>query len=383
MNIFGFQLWREYKLSIAEIFAVFPEGKTVYFDTEILLLQNLEKTKILEKASHLWGIIKIIEIVDKKNLLETALHHEWKFKYGISIFWKKENLKKILIEQKKELKNNNISSRFINKDFKNLSSAQILWEKLDKSWTDYSYIINWDSKYFWKTIWIQNIEEYSKRDYSKDRDMQVWMLPPKLAQIMINLWGGRSLYDPFVWLWTVLIESILIWYKNIYGSDLSEKMVDISNKNIDKLLQESSIKWVKKKIFEQNSKYISEVDFLEMNHEITIVTEWYLWEVMTQKNISIERIEKQKKSLIELYKWFFSWLSERKFSGNIIISFPFWEIKGKCFYFNEIYEILAIYCSIEKLLPNHFETKTTKSGSLLYKREKQLVWREVFKLRMK
>jgi hypothetical protein len=35
-------------------------------------------------------------------------------------------MKDILIKQKKELKAEKISSRFVNKDFKNLTSAQIL-----------------------------------------------------------------------------------------------------------------------------------------------------------------------------------------------------------------------------------------------------------------
>ena len=380
---FAFQLWREFKLSIAEIFSVFPKGKTLYFDTDILLLENITQDEILEKASNLWGTIKVIEIIEREDLLEAAKDHEWKFKYGISIFWKKESLKKILIDQKKELKENSISSRFVNKDFKNLSSAQILWEKLCSRWTDYSYIISNDKKYFGKTIWIQNIEEYSSRDYSKDRDMQVWMLPPKLAQMMINLWKSEAIYDPFVWLWTVLIEAILMWNKEIYGSDLSQKMIDTSTKNIDKLLQDKNIKWVRKNIKLQNAKYISEVGFIEKNNSIKIVTEWYLWEVMTQKNISIERIEKQKKSLLDLYQWFFEWLSKKDFPWEIIISFPFWEIKWTYYYFEEVYQLINTYCNIESLLPISLDLKVTKSWSLLYKREKQLVWREIFKLTLK
>jgi hypothetical protein len=388
-TLFAFQLWREFKLSIAEIFAVFPSGKTVYFDSEIILLEGLSKEAVLAKASNLWWTIKIIEplpnppLIKGGNILEDAIKHNWKFKYGISMFWKKENLKKYLIDTKKLLKSNDISSRFINKDFKNLSSSQILGEKLHISWTDYSYIVTEDNKYFWKTVWIQNIEAYSKRDYSKDRDMQVWMLPPKLAQMMINLWKWENIYDPFVWLWTVLIEWILIWSKNIYGSDLSIKMVDTSSRNIDKLLQEQNIKWVRKNIIQQNAKYISEVNFLKESESIKIITEWYLWEVMTQKNISIERIAKQKKSLIEVYQWFFKWLSQNKFHWDMVISFPFWEIKWKYHYFNEIYQLLNEYCHIQSMLPVDFPLKTTKSWSLFYKREKQLVGREIFKLRMK
>jgi hypothetical protein len=54
---------------------------------------------------------------------------------------------------------------------------------------------------------VQNIDGYSERDYGKNRDMQIGMLPPKLAQIMINIssplplgegLGVRAFYDPFV-----------------------------------------------------------------------------------------------------------------------------------------------------------------------------------------
>ena len=394
-----FQLGREYKLSVAEILAVFPEWKTVYLSTDFLILDNIDEGKVLDKADTLWWTIKIVKIwsssplikgiIGESIILDKAEKHEWKFKYWLSIFWENKNLKKILMTQKKELKSNKISSRFINKDFKNLSSAQIIWEKLIKRNTDFNYIYTTDNIYFWVWIWVQDINSYSKRDYSKDRDMQVGMLPPKLCQMMINLSKPlpnpplqgegikQVIYDPFVWLGTVLIESILMWNKEVYGSDLNERMVEKSTKNIEKIPNND----VKIEIFQQNSKYIDEVKIL--NKIDSIVTEWYLWEVMTKKNISIERIEKQRKSLLDLYNWFFKWLKNSKYKWNIVISFPFWEMKWKYFYFTEIYDILKQYCNIKQLLPNSLDIQTTKSWSLLYKRDKQLVWREIFKLRIK
>jgi hypothetical protein len=108
-----------------------------------------------------------------------------------------------------------------------------------------------------------------------------------------------------------------------------------------------------------------------------------LWEVMTKKNISVERIDKQKEKLKKLYEWFFSWLSDIKFKWNIVISFPFWEIRWKYFYFNEIYDTISKYSKVCKLLPNDIDLLETKSWSLLYKRSNQLVWREIFKLQIK
>jgi len=218
--------------------------------------------------------------------------------------------------------------------------------------------------------------------------MQTGMLPPKLCQIMINISWWKTIYDPFVWLWTVLIESILMWNKEVYWSDISDIMVDKSINNIN-LFMNSNIwkKWkdsnVIHKIIKLNSKFIEESEILINNKIDSIVTEWYLWEMMTKKNIAIDRINKQKDSLVVLYERFFKWLKKIKYNWNIVMCFPFWEMKWKYYYFTEVYNILNKYCSIESLIPNEFKLETTKSGSLLYKRDKQLVWREIFKLKIK
>lgn len=377
-----FALWREYKLSIAEIFAVFSEGKAVFYDKDVLIIENINEKSVLEKADFLWWTIKIFKVIDN-DIIDDALNIEWKFKYGVSTFWDKKNLKEILNSTKKILKENWLSSRFINKDFKNLSSAQIIWEKLVKNGTDYSFVFDGDKKYTWKTIWVQDIDSYSKRDYSKDRDMQTGMLPPKLCQMMINISSWKTIYDPFVWLGTVLIESILMWNKKVYWSDLNQSMVEHSRNNIFKFAQENNVILEDVEFIKLNAKFINESSILLEKNIDAIVTEWYLWEIMTQKNISIERIDKQKESLISIYEKFFENLKKIKYEWNIVICFPFWEISWKYIYFEEIYKTLSILCDIQPLFPTSFENITTKVWSLLYKREKQLVWREIFKLKIK
>lgn len=377
-----FALWREYKLSIAEIFAVFSEGKAVFYDKDVLIIENINEKSVLEKADFLWWTIKIFKVIDN-DIIDDALNIEWKFKYGVSTFWDKKNLKEILNSTKKILKENWLSSRFINKDFKNLSSAQIIWEKLVKNGTDYSFVFDGDKKYTWKTIWVQDIDSYSKRDYSKDRDMQTGMLPPKLCQMMINISSWKTIYDPFVWLGTVLIESILMWNKKVYWSDLNQSMVEHSRNNIFKFAQENNIILEDVEFIKLNAKFINESSVLLEKNIDAIVTEWYLWEIMTQKNISIDRIDKQKESLISIYEKFFENLKKINYTWNIVICFPFWEISWKYIYFEEIYKTLSLLCDIQPLFPTSFENITTKVWSLLYKREKQLVWREIFKLKIK
>lgn len=383
--MYGFLLGREFKISVAEILSVFPNIKTIYQDKQIFIADNISREEILEKANNIWGTIKIIELEEvSKDISELILEkapYEWKFRYGLNIYWEKKSLRDILIKVKKLLKENSVSSRFTNKDFKNLTSAQILWESLVKRESDFNSITTNNTHYFGTTIWVQDINAYSKRDYSKDRDMQIGMLPPKLSQMMINISGGKTIYDPFVWLGTILIESLYMWNKKVFGSDLNEKMVETSYNNCNEVSNKLSLD-AHIETQKLNAKFIHESDYFN-NWVDAIVSEWYLWEIMTKKNISIDRIEKQRESLEKIYSAFFENLSKIKYSGTVVISFPFWDFKGKYIFFTEVYNTLEKYCDIQPLFPTDFEIQSTKTGSLLYKRESQLVWREIYKLKIK
>ncbi len=387
--MFWFQLWREFKLSVAEIFSVFGEFSVVELTTDFLIVSWISKETILEKAKILGWTIKIIEILttwtDHQEVLEEKLVIPWfegKYTYALNIFGKTDIwLKTVLKTSKEIIKSSNLNPRFVNKDFKNIASVVVIKEALVKKATDFNMIFSNDKIYFWNTIWVQNIYWYSNRDYWKERNMFVWMLPPKLAQMMINLANNSQksefvVYDPFVWLWTVLIESVNMWNKKFFWTDLNPEMARVSKENVLKINKDLDVTTLT-----QNSKYISEIDFI--NNVDVIVTEWYLWEIMTQKNINLDRINKQTEKLADLYEWFFSWLNKLNFKGNIVISFPFWEMNKKYFYFDKIYDIIEKYCIINELLPRNLDIQTTKSWSLLYKRKDQLVWREIFSLKLK
>ena len=398
MTYFWFQLWREWKLSVAELINFFPKSEIIFCGSWVLILGNIEKSYLQENFYKLGWTIKIFELDFFANIediyesiLETALNTEWKFKYSLNLFWEKSlKLENILKKTKNLLKNKSISARYFNKDdWKNLSSAQILGNSILKKWFDFNIINLWNIFYFGKTLEVQDIDAYSKRDFSKNRDMQVGMLPPKLCQMMINIWKeskdceSKNVYDPFVWLGTVLIEALNMWISQVFWSDLSEKMVDESRKNISDFINKNLLKNISFKIEKLNAKFINESEILQKEKIDLIVTEWYLWEIMTKKNISLDRINKQKESLLSIYSKFFENLAKVDFSWRIVICFPFWELNGKFIYFNGILEILNKFCVIENIFKNSEINLSSKSGSLLYKREKQLVWREIFKLKIK
>lgn len=398
MTYFWFQLWREWKLSVAELINFFPKSEIIFCGSWVLILGNIEKSYLQENFYKLGWTIKIFELDFFANIediyesiLETALNTEWKFKYSLNLFWEKSlKLENILKKTKNLLKNKSISARYFNKDdWKNLSSAQILGNSILKKWFDFNIINLWNIFYFGKTLEVQDIDSYSKRDFSKNRDMQVGMLPPKLCQMMINIWKeskdceSKNVYDPFVWLGTVLIEALNMWIPQVFWSDLSEKMVDESRKNISDFISKNWLKNISFKIEKLNAKFINESEILQKEKIDLIVTEWYLWEIMTKKNISLDRINKQKESLLSIYSKFFENLAKVDFSWKIVICFPFWELNWKYIYFSEILETLQKHCIIENIFENTEFNLATKTWSLLYKREKQLVWREIYLVSLK
>lgn len=90
---------------------------------------------------------------------------------------------------------------------------------------------------YYRVIGVQDIDEYVQRDRERPaRDAKVGMLPPKLAQILINLCGnlttGARLLDPFCGTGVVLQEAALAGYVP-YGTDLSERMVQYSERNLE------------------------------------------------------------------------------------------------------------------------------------------------------
>jgi tRNA G10 N-methylase Trm11 len=91
----------------------------------------------------------------------------------------------------------------------------------------------------------QNITSYAHRDQERPkRDAFVGMLPPKLAQIMLNLATGGAaestpklrILDPFCGTGVILQEAVLIGH-SAYGTDLSEKMISYSHDNLEWLAQ--------------------------------------------------------------------------------------------------------------------------------------------------
>jgi len=136
----------------------------------------------------LGGTVKICEVFDEDpvGLIEKNSKTE-KILFGISQYGGHEKLSGVLLGIKKKLKERGHNARFLNKDYKEISSGQLNKSGIMKKGVDLVRTFFGGKEIWARTIAFQNIDAYSKRDYEKPkRDMKVGMMPPKLAQMMIN-----------------------------------------------------------------------------------------------------------------------------------------------------------------------------------------------------
>jgi tRNA G10 N-methylase Trm11 len=122
-----------------------------------------------------------------------------------------------------------------------------------------------------QTIGVQDIDAYTHRDIGRERSMTVGMMPPKLAQIMLNLATkgerGLQIWDPFCGLGTTLIEAFHAGYIRLLGSDISDDMIGATTKNTT-IFEE-----IHSEVFYQDARHL---DTKKLTNPTVIVTEGML-----------------------------------------------------------------------------------------------------------
>lgn len=168
---------------------------------------------------------------------------EGKIQLGISTYDMRVNPKQLLaagLTLKKSLRQAGYSVRLTPNQEAELSSAQVLHNHLTGERGIELIIIRYGTQtVVGRTVAIQDINAYARRDQGRPkRDAFVGMLPPKLAQTIINLATGpldptvdHVVLDPFCGTGVVLQESLLMGY-GAYGTDLEPRMIDYSQQNL-------------------------------------------------------------------------------------------------------------------------------------------------------
>ncbi|MEK7529093.1 MAG: DNA methyltransferase [Patescibacteria group bacterium] len=384
---YAFILGRNPELSLAELLTLFPEDELVLHSGHTTVFQYKnplpEPQKLLDRIG---GTTKIIEVFargtfdDAMEVLTAYLtEHNAKI-FGINAInvssaFEQKFLRHILIPLKKKLKGDG-KVRFVNKPFFNVSEVFAKKQRLIEKGAELNCIQTGKEVLFGKTVAIQDFEGYAERDYGKEvRDPRAGMLPPKLAQIMINLAGEVDvIYDPFCGTGTILNEAILMGKKAI-GSDIEPKMIEASKVNVPGAA-----------VFQHDAAVLYGADKLmsmaniKGGQRIAIVSEPSLGPPLSHFP-GIPEAKKILASLSVLYRNFFTSVSKNFPKGTVIVFiFPYIRNKGDLFYSSQfdglIEKITGAGFSIEPLPPD-------SRNSLDYERPDQMIGREIMRLRLK
>ncbi len=247
-------------LSLAEIFALLGESpstsarlsaeaslrtgdKYLSFSSGALVIES-EGLDLVALNNRLGGTVKMGEIVQLvpdladrniKESIKAVLEKATKPFFGISLYGANHDFLKLALSLKKELKIAERSPRYVTSRERVLSSVVVEQNKLTSGGTEIVFIKTHNGYWLGKTTVVQPFKALSARDYGRPaRDDASGMLPPKLAQMMINLAGAsldKTLLDPFCGSGTMLSEAALMGYESLIGTDMSEKAIDDSKTN--------------------------------------------------------------------------------------------------------------------------------------------------------
>ena len=257
---------------------------------EILIIET-EKTLNTEKLQRKLGsVIKILEVVDvikkreadsvnfalkhyfKPSVLKKQFFKDYKGKiqFGVSIYILDKKLlerpapqsgfnknmrmdgppgggnfnsifaepKRVGMMIKTGLTETGASVRLVLPEFNSLSLASVVVTKnlLLQKGAEICILAAGDKIFTAKTVAVQDFEDYGRRDYQRPaRDEKQGMIPPKVAQIMLNLSGAKAnetILDPFCGIGTLVQEGLLLGFRMI-GSDINKIAIKGSEQNLE------------------------------------------------------------------------------------------------------------------------------------------------------
>ena len=384
---------RQPLISLAEIQALYDKAARLVGKKLIFFEINEDgEENISPDINRLGGSLKLGRFFDtdfsKLAKFLATTHPEGKITLGISDFSKQKKsglTKQKSMELKRSLARMGRSVRVITSNEPEISSATAHHNQLgEKAGCFEIFLID---REIYLSLGTQNITAYTERDQVRPaRDAKVGMLPPKLAQILINLCGklpeGVRVLDPFCGTGVVLQEAAIMGYIP-YGTDLNERMVEYSKKNLSWLFNERNQKrfkilpdLIQKK--DQILKAISVGDATSFTWEgeiDAVAFEGYLGAPMSKPPVDI-KFKTEKAKCKEIAMGFLKNITPQIKSGTpVVMALPAWlRENGK-------YAGLNILDEIQEMGYNFEKFQDLSQSDLLYYREGQIVAREIIVIR--
>lgn len=377
-------------LGIAECERVFGSENVEWFSDTTALIKT--DSFFVEKFG---GVIKAARVVAElphanwSSASKELIHaysdawrgHEHKITLGLSAYGfgrlDSRDVQKAGLALKQKLKSSPGSLRLVPNETPALSSATSHHNKLGLSDNKVELLIVRDARsdkvIIAESVGAQNITALARRDQGRPkRDAFVGMLPPKLALTIVNIAVGNSsnmrVLDPFCGTGVILQEAALLGHKT-YGTDLSEKMVNYSQQNMD---------WL------ASTHHIDAAD-CTVAHGDAMTTTWqtpidvvacesYLGQPFSAPP-SPSKLTEVRGNCNHIISAFLRNIASQLKSGTpLCVAIPAWRSKSGGFTF------LPLPDKLEKLGYRIIEFKNISERDLLYYREDQVVARELLVL---
>lgn len=383
-------LGRQGAIALAELESLYGSDKVtpvtsgaaiVEVDPEEFNFSRLGGTMKAGKVLHEFNTTNWYDI--QKYLVRTIPDHmqyvpEGRLTLGLSVYGldiQSRAIEATALELKKVIKKTGHPVRIVPNKATELSTAQVLHNKLftPNGWE--LFFVRVGKKVIMaQTTHIQDIDAYTARDQARPkRDAKVGMLPPKLAQIIINLAKpseNGTVLDPFCGTGVILQEAQLMGL-SVYGTDLEPRMVDYSTENI---------KWLtlSKQFGLPSSSYQLEVAdatrFEWLPHPFdTIATETYLGRPFSFAP-DPATLQQVISDVNTIHKKFLQNVARQTKPGfRMAIAVPAWFINGQ-------FKHLPSLDHLEELGYTRLSFKHAVNDKLIYHREGQIVGRELVTL---
>ncbi|MDO4271416.1 MAG: hypothetical protein Q4C83_00315 [Candidatus Saccharibacteria bacterium] len=402
----AFILGRQPEISLAELQAVF--GVQPQLVTSNVALLDIDRELALSELPRMGSILRAAEVIDDNFTFNHAHLDELttkvfakvdgKITLGVS-FFDKQASKRSAINISQSIRERLIkagnSVRLVPSDDTTLSTATVLHNKLatgNPKKVELNFIritkalsprsttkilqVTSPTYVVTRTIYVQDITAYTFRDRERPRrDARNGMLPPKLAQTMINLARSAStgatnkslILDPFCGTGVVLQEAALMGM-NVCGTDLNPTMINYSQINLDWLAHTHRVA-VNAQLTVGNACNFNWKTWLEPQAITLIASETYLGHPYTTAP-SMDELYININNCDTIIGKFLRNLAKQLASGTgICLGVPAWFINDRIYH---------LHC-IDKLSEYDFNNKAI-GANLIYHRPEQIVGRELLVL---
>ncbi|MBR3230739.1 methyltransferase domain-containing protein [Candidatus Saccharibacteria bacterium] len=356
-------LGRQPEISIAELEALFGKVERIATELAVFVADSVD-------VNRLGGVLKVAKKMEVGPIELFKDLPAGKITLGVSDYSKqadKKSAQAAALKLKKILVRHGRSVRVVENKAATLSTATSLHNGLFGDNVHKAELIKVNDDDWYLVVGVQNIEAYARRDQARPaRDARVGMLPPKLAQILINLGGllepGATVLDPFCGTGVVLQEAILMGY-DAYGTDIDKRMVEYSKRNLDyfgfknyrlEVGDATTHRWTKK------------ID--------SVACEGYLGKPFSRVPSGLE-LKAQKQDCGAIVIGFLQNLvGQIESATSVVIAVPAWRREDGS------YERLDMLDEIDKL---GYNVDNKSREGLLYYRPEQVVARDIIILRKK